>query len=215
MIFARVPEPGSVKTRLAAVIGDEAACALHRCFVDDTLALAHRTGCDTTVCYYPLDMGETVERWLGPGTSAAPQKGADLGERMAGAFSNALENHHWAVLMGSDMPDLPLATLYEAFESLEFHDAVICPTQDGGYCLIGFAREGFTSAPFQRMPWGGRRVFEDTMETLRMAGSRVHVLPPWKDIDDYDDLKRFFRENESLPPGTFSSIDFLRNDLGW
>ncbi len=215
MVFVRVPEAGKVKTRLARVIGDEAACALYRCLVDDTLVCARCSGREMTLFFHPPNAAQTVRAWLGQEPAAEPQMGKDLGERMAAAFDRAFETHRAAVLIGSDIPDLPVSILDEAFESLETHDAVICPTRDGGYCLIGFSREGFTALPFRQTVWGGPRVFEDAMDSFRKRGSKVHVLPPWRDIDEYEDLRNFFRERAHVPRGTLSTVDFLRDRLGW
>ena len=39
-VMAKQPERGKVKTRIAAVLGDDRAAELCRCALDDTLALA-------------------------------------------------------------------------------------------------------------------------------------------------------------------------------
>src|SRR5262249_47225718 len=51
-LFAKVPEPGKVKTRLAAAVGDEAASEFYSAFVEDTMA---------RISSLP---SETVERFL-------------------------------------------------------------------------------------------------------------------------------------------------------
>ena len=39
-VMAKQPEPGHVKTRIAAALGDDQAAELYRCALLDTLALA-------------------------------------------------------------------------------------------------------------------------------------------------------------------------------
>jgi len=195
--------------------GDEAAGALYRCFVVDTLALARRTGRDTMVFFYPPEDAKAAADWLGGGVTLVPQSGGDLGERMTAAFRKVLHDYRYAVLMGSDVPDLPSEIVDEAFESLETNDAVIGPAKDGGYYLIGFSAGGFTTGPFKGPEWGGPLVFERTMAILIAGRSKVHVLPPWNDIDDYDDLKAFYVAQGSAVRRASSTVDFVRDHLAW
>jgi len=214
LIFVRFPEIGKVKTRLARTIGDEAALALYRCFVSDTLALARRAAYPFTVCFHPPEAHGTVAEWVGTDASCMPQTGRDLGERMYAAFCAALSHAHRAVLIGSDSPGLPPEMLHEAFAGLETHDAVIGPASDGGYYLIGFTSAVILPAPFAGIRWGGPAVFRSTMDILHEHGVNVHVLPPWNDVDDYGDLESFFASRKDLPAGAHCTIDFLREYLG-
>ncbi len=63
------------------------------------------------------------------------------------------------VLVGSDIPDLPLEFIEEAFTSLKEEDAVIGPAYDGGYYLIGFKDKTFSPQVFERMAWGTEKRF--------------------------------------------------------
>ncbi len=216
IVFVKLPVKGKVKTRLAKTVGDEAALALYRCFVADILAAVLRTGFSTLICFHPPHARKAVIEWLGDHQwSYLPQVGNNLGERMAAAFRAALRGYSRAVLIGSDCPDLPPDLLHEAFENLNTHDAVIGPAGDGGYYLIGFSSASFLQEPFRDMKWGTPTVFEDTMTVLTEFGARVHVLPPWNDIDEHSDLKALYTRHKGLPPGKLSTIDFLRDHLHW
>jgi rSAM/selenodomain-associated transferase 1 len=211
----KLPVKGNVKTRLAETIGDAAALALYRCFVSDTLAAVRRTGYPTLVFFHPPDAQRAVTDWLGDDITFLPQEGADLGERMSAAFQKAFLRCPRAVLVGSDIPDLPPASLHEAFEVLKTRDAVIGPARDGGYYLIGFSSAGIVPAAFEGIEWGGPRVFEETLAILRKHGLNVHVLPTWDDIDDCHDLKALCDRQKGLPRGRLSTIDFLRDHFRW
>jgi rSAM/selenodomain-associated transferase 1 len=215
IVFAKVPDQGKVKTRLAWTVGDEAAYALYRCFVADTLALARRARHETEVFFYPPEAAEAAADWLGSDVVHRPQNGADLGERMSFAFQAVFRGSSRAVLIGSDIPDLPLSVLDNAFEGLRTDDVVIGPARDGGYYLIGFSAHTFTIAPFDGILWGGPHVFEDTMSIFRKMRLSVCVLPTWNDIDDYDDLRVFFDAHRNLVPGALLTVDYLRDQLGW
>lgn len=215
IVFVRIPVKGNVKTRLAKTIGDEAALALYRCFVSDTLATVRRTGFASRVFFHPQDAHRAVIDWLGNDMVYMPQEGSDLGERMVAAFNRTLPGCSRAVLIGSDCPDLSPVFLHDAFESLKDSDAVLGPAADGGYYLIGFSSAGFLEAPFRGIQWGNASVFEDTMAILRKNRVNVRVLPTWNDIDEYQDLKALYDRHKFLPPGTLSTIDFLRDHFNW
>jgi glycosyltransferase A (GT-A) superfamily protein (DUF2064 family) len=103
------------------------------------------------------------------------------------------------VLIGSDIPDLSLEFIEEAFTSLKEKDAVIGPSLDGGYYLIGFKDQTFSSEVFKGIPWSTERVFEKTREILEREGRTVHFLKPLRDIDTIQDLRNFLR-------GSFDSL---------
>ncbi|OPX92719.1 MAG: 2-phospho-L-lactate guanylyltransferase [Syntrophorhabdus sp. PtaB.Bin006] len=215
IVFVRLPEKGKVKTRLARTMGDETTLALYRCFVLDTLAAARRTACPTGVFFYPPDLQDVPLDWLGDGLTFLPQEGEDLGERMFIALQKTLLDCPRAVLIGSDCPDLPPAVIREAFESLKTHDAVLGPAADGGYYLMGFSSTAIIPAPFKGIRWGGPDVFDATVAVLKENGVSVHVLPLWRDIDEYGDLKAFFHVHKDDPRGRLLTVDFLRDHLHW
>jgi rSAM/selenodomain-associated transferase 1 len=142
------------------------------------------------ICFYPNNALKGLKEWLGDQHHYIPQKGKDLGERMSNAFRKAFDTgFKRVVLVGSDIPDLPLEVIEEAFISLKEEDAAIGPAYDGGYYLIGFKEKTFSPQVFERMAWGTERVFEDTMKVLKNLNQRVHTLPYLRDIDTVDDLK--------------------------
>ena len=111
---------------------------------------------------------------------------------MARAFSRGFAAGFGPVLLrGSDVPDLPAAVVSEAKAVLAAGQAqvVLGPCPDGGYYLVGLA------APqpplFQGPAWSSSTVLTDTLRLARQLGLRVHLLPPWPDIDTDDDLRTF------------------------
>ena len=52
------------------------------------------------------------------------------------------------------------------------------------------------------------------MNILRERNVDVHVLPPWNDVDEYEDLESFYAAGSHLPPGTLHTIDFLHACFG-
>ena len=190
LFFIKSPEKGKVKSRLASVIGDKPAANLYRDFITQMLSTLRRGDFPFHICFYPHNALKGVKKWLGDQHHYIPQKGKDLGERMSNAFRKAFDTgFKRVVLVGSDIPDLPLKVIEEAFISLKEEDAAIGPAYDGGYYLIGFKEKTFSPQVFERMAWGTERVFEDTMKVLKNLNQRVHTLPYLRDIDTVDDLK--------------------------
>src|SRR5262249_38025920 len=141
VLFARVPRPGEVKTRLAAAVGQEAACELHRAFLLDTIELMHRAsakGVQRAVWFSePWEPDEEIESHLG-GFVRGVQQGEDLGERMRACLSELLAAG-WkrVVILGSDCPSLPQEILGMAVAALRDREVVLGPARDGGYYLVG------------------------------------------------------------------------------
>jgi len=185
--MARHPVPGRVKTRLAAALGADAACALYRAFVLD---LAERLGAlpyAVTWAYTPpgAPFAEVV-----CGARCRPQRGGDLGERLAAALGDELAAGPGPVLaIGADAPHIPAAALAEAAAALAGGaDVVLGPAADGGYYLIGLG----APAPslFAGIAWGTSGVLEATRARAAAAGLRTYLLPPSFDVDRVADLAR-------------------------
>ncbi len=193
-VFARWPRIGTVKTRLSPALPAELSLALHRAMVADTLAAARACGAERRVLYWgdapdTPDAGEPPAA-VPPGFEARPQRGADLGARMANAFEELLAGtSDRAVLVGTDCPDLGPAGIDAAFRALESKPVVLIPSRDGGYALIGLA----LPAPglFERIDWSTEQVLAQTLERARAAGLAVRLLEPLADLDTPEDLVRW------------------------
>jgi rSAM/selenodomain-associated transferase 1 len=190
LFFIKNPEKGKVKTRLASAMGDEMAVKLYRCFLLEMLSTLNRGTFLFYLCFYPGDSLNDLKDWLGDHYLYAPQMGENLGERMKNGFMEAFfMNFKRVVLIGSDIPDLPLEFIEEAFTALRNHDAVIGPSVDGGYYLIGFRCDVFSSKVFEGIPWSTKTVFEDTMKVLKQENRTIYTLPSLRDIDTVEDLR--------------------------
>ena len=190
LFFIKNPQKGQVKTRLAAAIGDEMAVRLYKRFLLEMLSTLNKGTFLFYLCVYPVDALEGLRTWLGEDYLYLPQQGENLGERMKNGFIEALAmNFKRVVLIGSDIPSLPLEFIEEAFISLEKKDVVIGPSLDGGYYLIGFRDKKFSPGAFKKIPWSTERVFEETMKVLEHEGLTVHTLKTLRDIDTIQDLR--------------------------
>jgi rSAM/selenodomain-associated transferase 1 len=210
LFFVKSPEQGKVKRRLAASLGETVASALYTSFVFDALATLDTCGARVVVCFSPPEARKSVVAWLGQHYVYMPQKGADLGQRMKNAFIDAFDRGFQQVLIvGSDIPDLPRNVIEDAFAFLKNRDAVLGPSFDGGYYLIGFKRSTFTPLAFEEIGWGAETVLQETIDRLRTKGLSLHTLPTWNDIDTLADLKDFFQRNRQTAFSSSQTISYL------
>jgi len=124
------------------------------------------------------------------GFQCFPQSGADLGERMNTIFDDLWQRgHRNLVLIGSDLPAVPLNILNDAFHALESErrHVVLGPSGDGGYYLVGMNRP--TPEIFNEMSWSHDRVFSQTIEKLANLRINFTVLPDWFDLDTVEDIE--------------------------
>ncbi|WP_428565922.1 MAG: TIGR04282 family arsenosugar biosynthesis glycosyltransferase [Solidesulfovibrio sp. DCME] len=191
IVLAKAPLRGLVKTRLAAVAGDDFALAAYRAMLANVLAAAAASGLPTLVAHAPAGAGASLRELCGPGLALVPQAPGDLGARMAAALAGVLAGGAGAALLvGADLPLLDGSLLAGAAGLLSRRDAVLGPALDGGYYAIGFTRAGFCPEVFTDMAWSGPEVFARTLGRLRRCGRRVGLLPRLPDCDTAADLQR-------------------------
>jgi rSAM/selenodomain-associated transferase 1 len=211
VMFTKFPERGQVKSRLAKDLGEDRAAELYRCFIEDLLARLSRGPYRFQMAFYPADKEHEIKGMLGNEFSYIPQAGENLGERMKNAFIRCFsEGSQSVVVIGSDSPDLPAWIIEEAFFSMDDHDAVIGPSVDGGYYLIGFRRETFNPDVFARPTWGMENVFRQTMTILQETGALVYLLPVWQDIDRPEDIAVLIGKSEKTGFTNSKTMLYLR-----
>ncbi|MFN3597223.1 MAG: TIGR04282 family arsenosugar biosynthesis glycosyltransferase [Rubricoccaceae bacterium] len=198
IVFAKVPRPGRVKTRLVPPLTAEEAADLYDAFLRDALgayAIPGAFGRDVAVRLY-LGTDEAVPDGLVPaGVSVHRQHGEGLGARMLRAFVETFAaGHDAAVVIGTDHPALPLAFVGEAFRALEVPlAAVLGPAADGGYYLLGLSE---VAPALFAMEYSHARVLEDTLARAFAAGLQPVLLPEHEDVDDAGALRKLVRAVE-------------------
>ena len=75
---------------------------------------------------------------------------------------------------------------------MENHGAVIGPSPDSGYYLIGFTQNAFSPETFEAVTWSTEKVFKETISKLKDQRQSIHILPEWSDMDTFNDLKYLF-----------------------
>jgi uncharacterized protein len=190
IVFVKEPRPGAVKTRLATVLGNEQAAQLYRALAEEAVRRTRPRGreYEQLLFFTPAEAGPALARWF-PGETLLPQKGAELGERMANAFEATFASGARRVaIVGTDAPGLSRQLVNEALLALGDHDVVVGPAQDGGYYLLALDRP--RRGLFEAIPWSTSAVLAATAERASLLGLRLSVLEPLTDIDTLEDLRR-------------------------
>ncbi len=189
-LFAKHPQPGRVKTRLAEDLGKDSAADLYAAFLDDLLQRFRATGDRRVVGFAPneTESRQYFQQRCGNHFALWPQPDGDLGMRMAAFFADAFANGAArVVLIGSDSPTLPWEIVQQAFHRLAESACVIGPATDGGYYLIGMRR--LIPELFRDIAWSKPGVLQQTVTRLQEARLLPSVLPVWYDVDSLDDLQ--------------------------
>lgn len=188
IVVVKNPIPGQVKTRLQTRYTPAQAAALYRAFVQDTLALTQGLPIDRRIIAYdPPDAEEDIRVFCGDDWEYIPQVQNDLGQRMYQALHFALnDGAERAILLGTDIPSLPIQHLTQAFERLVHKDVVLGPSTDGGYYLVGLSKD--CPEMFENITWSTPHVLEQTIQSLREQNYALGLIPPWFDIDTPEEL---------------------------
>jgi rSAM/selenodomain-associated transferase 1 len=186
--FAKYPEPGKVKTRLAKEIGTESAACFYRRVAEYVLkrTAPADSGYLRIVFYTPDMMMQRFEDWL-QDEMLRVQRGADVGERMENALEEMFRmGAEKAVVVGADIPGLHKGIIDRAFQYLDSADLVIGPAMDGGYYLIGM--KSTHPEIFRDITWGTGEVFRKTVLNIEKMGLRYRTVETLFDVDGLEDF---------------------------
>ncbi|MEM9094284.1 MAG: TIGR04282 family arsenosugar biosynthesis glycosyltransferase [Pseudomonadota bacterium] len=186
-IFAKAPEPGRVKTRLARTVGDHRACEIYRRLLKQiTRRLAAAPDWLTVLTVTPDPSAQQEKLWPEP-IARQPQGDGDLGDRMYRVLATATHDAP-VVIVGSDIPDLAASHVSAAFLSLQDNHLVFGPAIDGGFWLVGAACPP-PSTIFENVRWSSAFALSDTLKNA--VGLKTVVLDDHlEDLDDAESLAR-------------------------
>jgi rSAM/selenodomain-associated transferase 1 len=198
LAFLKYPEPGRVKTRLAAALGDRRAAELYREWIGLVLGTLQPLRPEVAIIG-AIDGApeEQFAEWSGLVDRWWPQPAGDLGRRLDAAFRDAHEAGAPVVAVGTDCLELDAQLVRDAFAILRTHDAVFGPASDGGYYLVGSARylDGFLDA----VRWSSPHTLADHTRQCEDRGFSFGLLPPRDDIDTRDDWLAYCRRAGRTP----------------
>lgn len=198
-VMAKASIPGRSKTRLVPPLTAEEACAFSTAFLQDIaaniLAAAKATNVAGYMAFGPPDAVGFFHQVLPSTIGLIECWMPNFGDCLFSAITHLFGlGHAAAVVLNSDSPTLPTALLVETAQALaqEGDRAVIGPSTDGGYYLLGLKTAH--RRLFDDIDWSTGRVAAQTLERAREIRLPVHVLPAWYDVDERDALRRLYGE---------------------
>jgi len=214
VLMAKAPFPGEAKTRLAASIGDQAAAAVQRAFLQTSLETAReacgRLGASFVALMCPDERHGTALRELAPPDVLVwAQDRPGLMAGISQAFERAFGLGASAVVVGeTDSPTLPPAHLLAAFEGLDHHNLVLGPCVDGGYYLVGATAldDATARALFEGEAYDSSTICQRTAARARDIGLGVALGPEWYDVDTPEDLQRLQDELSGDDSGRYTQL---------
>ncbi len=193
-IFAKPPVPGRVKTRLACVVGPDLAAELATAMLHDVWSVASNFSGVMPV----LAVTEGGDFGLNAAEDRVWfQEGADLGARIESILQRGLQIAPAAIAVGADTPLLTTRDLADAVEQLEFANAVLGPSDDGGFYLLGL--RSCPSGVLSGIPWSCARTCEMTERRLSSYGMTVARIQSGFDIDTMGDIQKLRWQLQNLP----------------
>jgi rSAM/selenodomain-associated transferase 1 len=189
VLFVRAPRRGTVKTRLARSLGDDATLDAYRTLLTVTCDALHGLG-NVELRVTPDDGIPELEPWCQAGWTLAPQGTGSLGERLAATVEIHFRNGATSVvIIGSDCPDITAQDIENAHNALATADVVLGPASDGGYWLVGLRRP--TVGVFDNIAWSTDAVFRQTCKRASSLNLSLATLRTLDDIDTHEDWLRW------------------------
>lgn len=184
MLFARAPQLGVGKRRLAREVGDLAALRFERAMLRWLLRhLGRDRRWRLRLAVTPDPACRRARLWPA-GVPIAGQGGGDLGRRMQRALASCPPGPK--VLIGCDIPALGPNHVADALRLLGRHDLVFGPATDGGFWLVGARHR---PPAFGAVRWSGPHALADVLgnQPARLSIGRAAMLD---DVDDGTALRR-------------------------
>jgi rSAM/selenodomain-associated transferase 1 len=185
IVFAKNNILGTVKTRLAATIGDQMALEVY----NELLRITENSTKEIPNTEVHIYFSNSINLEIWPKSKKFLQKGADLGERMQQAFTASFDQGYQKVIgIGSDLPDISKEIIVEAFKRLTQNDAVFGPSMDGGYYLLGMTQ--MIPEIFENKPWSTEELLNLTLNELQQKKTSTSLLQTLNDIDTISDFEK-------------------------
>ena len=185
IIFVKNPIAGQVKTRLAATVGEARALEIYRKLLDHTTKITIELPIDKVVYY--SNFIDDNDHWDQINYQKQLQTQGGLGQKMSAAFEWGFQSGYKEIcIIGSDCYELAPEIIMSGFQSLSTHDAVLGPTRDGGYYLLGMKK--MREELFQNKNWGTDSVAADTLNDLKRLSLEYQTLELLNDVDVEEDL---------------------------
>jgi rSAM/selenodomain-associated transferase 1 len=213
-ILAKCPRPGMIKPKLDEFLGKKEVSFLARAFLLDTISTVLRVPrAESVLAFCPADsisefqdilflfkseeQDKKISR-LAEQIKLLPQTGANLGERLTNLSRLLFESNETRRLLFicSDNPVLDPVLLKAALELLKTSNAVLGPTFDGGFYLLGVS--GHLPHLFEGIDWSTNFTYRQIVERLSADNLKWQELEISYDVDGPDELEQLYCDIDTL-----------------
>lgn len=196
LIYAKPPRMGLSKTRLARSLASPTHARRIAMMTLSRTIRAAMSGSWHPILYTAPDRALT-ESLGGIWPAVLPRRSQGSGDLTARLNKGLREAPPGPVLfIGADAPDLSPALLRRAISSLQRHNAVFGPADDGGFWLFGLNKTSQTRSPFENCRWSSEHALQDVMNNLPTS-SKIGYLPQRIDIDTAEDWQNWIKTRNS------------------
>ncbi len=189
IIFVKTPSLSPVKTRLWPGIGRRNAEALYLSSAQAVASVAMQARDHGGIEPYwavAEDVALPADAWID--LPQLPQGDGSLGERMAQVYRQVRRQHHAAILIGADAPQLTAQALQRAADWLSGSESrmVIGRAEDGGFWLFG-GNASLEDAAWTRVRYSAPDTAAQFMHVMHGSGAWLE-LETLRDLDTADDI---------------------------
>ncbi|HBC46018.1 MAG TPA: hypothetical protein DCZ43_03125 [candidate division Zixibacteria bacterium] len=212
-ILAKNPKSGKVKGGLESCVGNKQAALLARALLLDVISASLKVAhTDVYIAHWPPQAKSDFEDIIYLFTieeknqrlseradeiTLIPQNGKNTIERVVNVSQTIFESGTKRVLfICSDNPLLDPLILKAAFELLKTNRAVLGPTFDGGFYLLGL--DGHYPELVDNIDWKPGNVYRQIKERLETKGMAWQELELSYDIDRPEELKQLCNDLSTL-----------------
>lgn len=189
LVFAKVPEAQTAKSRLAATIGRAEANRIYAQLLQHTARIVD--GKPYHVTFPDEKEPGSLKHVLTGARSFFGQHGTTLRDRVGNAFAHLYSQGISTVCaIGCDCPTMTSSDIDRAFALLNGEcDVVLGPAEDGGYYLVA-TRSGCIDI-FAVDGWSTSRLLRQTLAVCESKGYRCELLDERYDVDTIEDFQRW------------------------
>lgn len=184
-IFAKRPDMGRAKTRLARDIGPVHAQRHARAMMSHVIRRTRDPRWETVIYAAPRKALGSEPLWAGVQQVAQPA--GSLSPRLASAFSGSRRP---VIVIGTDCPQVGAADIADALSALRTSDLVFGPASDGGFWLMA-AMAPLPAQVFDGVRWSSAQTLSDLSANLSGSIARLRMLT---DVDDGASRRRVSSE---------------------
>ncbi len=215
-ILTRSPSDPRLKARIAPVVpNSQQRLDLVLAFLDD---LVERVGAVDGVTLKvavtpPLEGLRLARPWI-RWDQLLPQRGSTFGDRLRNVFVDlAKAGFTQIIVLGADVPDLPLAALDDAVRRVtaDPHAVVTGPSGDGSFYLLGLTIHSHVVPElFDKARWGTPHMLEDVEAAAVAHGLTVGRTIDWHDVDTPEDVRELADRVRIAPTTAKATAERLR-----